>query len=417
MAKHMRRLRGTVAGVVGILLLVAPWRASGAQAAGLSPLLRSLIPAPVCGLRLPGAVQCRARILTLAGATPFVTTGPAGYGPADFQSAYKLPSSSVGTGQTVALVDAYDDPEAEADLAVYRANYGLPACSTANGCFRKVDQAGGAQFPPGNQGWAIEISLDLQAVSAVCPNCHLLLVEASSENMPDMVAAIDEAARLGATEISNSYGTAEFSGQTAAALDGQLASHPGVAITAGSGDSGTVEWPSSSPAVTAVGGTTLTSASNARGWNEVAWTSSGSGCSVYEPQPSWQGGIATQCTARAVADVSADADPTTGASVYDTFGYQNRSGWFVVGGTSLASPLIAGVYALAGNAGSVTAGSYPYGHGSSLNQVGMPSGGGLLGLGSILGGLAGSLCLLSCHSAPPWNGPAGLGSPNGTGAF
>ncbi len=191
--------------------------------------------------------------------TPNAT--PAGYGPVNLQLAYKLGSAaaSAGMGQTVAIVDAYDDPKAESDLGIYRSQYGLAPCTTVNGCFRKVNQSGGTKYPRANGGWAQEISLDLDMVSAVCPNC-LLLVEASSSSLINLGAAVNEAATLGATVISNSYGGSE------SASDTSCYHHPGVAITVSSGDGGYgVEYPAAPPYVTAVGGTTLAHASTPAG--------------------------------------------------------------------------------------------------------------------------------------------------------
>jgi subtilase family serine protease len=323
--------------------------------------------------------------------------GPAGYTPADLQSAYKLPSATAGGGQTVAIVDAYDDPKAESDLGVYRAQFGLPACTTANGCFRKVDQSGGTTYPRGNRGWAQEISLDLDMVSAVCPNCHILLVEATSNSFSNLATAVDEAAKLGANEISNSYGGSEYSNEVS---DQSHYHHPGIAITASSGDSGYgVQFPASSQYVTAVGGTTLNKASTSRGWSETVWSGAGSGCSAYIPKPSWQ--TDSGCSRRTVADVAADADPNTGVSVYDTY---HETGWLVFGGTSVASPIIASVYALAGNAGSVTYGSYSYSHLSSLFDVTSGSNGSCGGSYLCTGGVG-------------YDGPTGNGTPDSTGGF
>jgi subtilase family serine protease len=322
---------------------------------------------------------------------------PSGYNPSDLQSAYKLPSSTAGSGQKVAIVDAYDDPNAESDLGVYRMQFGLSACTTANGCFSKVDQTGGTKYPRGDKGWAEEISLDLDMVSAICPNCHILLVEATTNSFSNLSTAVDEAARLGANEISNSYGGSEYSNEVS---DQSHYNHAGIAITASSGDSGYgVQFPAASQYVTAVGGTSLSKANNARGWSETAWSGAGSGCSAFIAKPSWQkdGG----CSDRTVADVSADADPSTGVSVYDTY---HESGWLVFGGTSVASPIIASVYALAGNAGSVTYGSYPYSHTSSLFDVTSGSN----------GSCGGSYL---CTAVAGYDGPTGLGTPNGTGGF
>jgi subtilase family serine protease len=368
------------------------------------------------------------------------TSTTSGYRPADLQSAYKLTAASAvvpATPQTVAIVDAYDDPTAEADLGVYRSAYGLPACTTANGCFKKVNQTGGSTPPAVDTGWAQEISLDLDMVSAICPNCHILLVEANSASTADLSTAVNKAAALGANEISNSYGGSEASSETSL---NSAYKHPGIAITASAGDAGYgVEFPAAVPSVTAVGGTSLTKASNARGWTETVWGSSsgggllgflgassgtGSGCSKYEAKPSWQHDAG--CANRTVADVSAVADPNTGVAVYDsTADSSGNQGWQQFGGTSVSSPIIAAVYALAGNAATIQSGTpsgtslnapgawYAYAHTSSLNDVTSGAngscGGGLLG-----GGTAKKYL---CTGGPGYDGPTGFGTPNGTGAF
>ncbi|MFI6683541.1 peptidase S8 [Streptomyces sp. NPDC050485] len=325
---------------------------------------------------------------------------PSGYGPASLQAAYKLPSSSAGSGRTVAIVDAYDDPNAESDLAKYRAQYGLSACTTANGCFKKVGQTGTSTLPTADAGWAEEISLDLDMVSAACPNCKILLVEAKSASMANLGTAVNAAVKLGAKYVSNSYGGGESSADSS--YDTKYFNHPGVAITVSSGDGGYgVEYPAASRYVTAVGGTSLSTASNTRGWTESAWSGAGSGCSGYDAKPSWQKD--TGCAKRTVADVSAVADPQTGVAVYDTYG--SDTGWEVFGGTSASSPLIAAVYALAGapSSGSTPA-SFPYAHTGSLNDVTSGSNGS---------------CSPSylCTGGSGYDGPTGLGTPNGTAAF
>ncbi|HEV2261798.1 MAG TPA: hypothetical protein VGR69_05870, partial [Candidatus Rubrimentiphilum sp.] len=228
------------------------------------------------------------------------TSGPSGYHPGDLQSAYALPSSTAGAGQTVAIVDAYDDPNAESDLGVYRSQFGLSPCTTANGCFKKVNQNGvQGSYPRSNGGWAQEISLDVDMVSAICPNCHILLVEASSNSFANLGTAANTAASLGGNAISNSYGGGESSGETS---NDVYYNHPGHAVTVSSGDNGYgVEYPAASQYVTAVGGTSLSRASNMRGWTETAWSGAGAGCSAYEPKPSWQKD--TGCSRRTVADV------------------------------------------------------------------------------------------------------------------
>ncbi|MCP2338920.1 putative Ig domain-containing protein [Actinomadura rupiterrae] len=323
---------------------------------------------------------------------------PSGYGPTDLQSAYALPSSQ-GSGQTVAIVDAYDDPNAESDLATYRSQYGLPACTTANGCFKKVNQTGGSTPPSADSGWAEEISLDLDMVSAVCPNCHILLVEASQPSTSDLGTAVNTAVSLGAKYVSNSYGGSEDSSDPSS--DSSYFNHPGVAITVSSGDSGYgVEYPAASQYVTAVGGTSLSRNSSTRGWGETVWNGAGSGCSAYDSKPSWQKD--TGCSRRTVADVSAVADPNTGVAVYDTY---QVSGWQVFGGTSVSAPVIAGVYALAGAPASGTyPASYPYAHTGSLNDVTSGSN----------GSCGGSYL---CTGTSGYDGPTGLGTPNGTTAF
>ncbi|MDP9111964.1 MAG: hypothetical protein M3M96_10065, partial [Candidatus Eremiobacteraeota bacterium] len=293
-------------------------------------------------------------------ATPTPAPGtPPGYGPGDLQSAYALASESAskGAGQTIAIVDAYNDPTAEADLGVYRSQYGLPACTTANGCFKKVNQNGGTSYPATDGGWAQEISLDLDMVSAICPNCHILLVEATTPSFVNLGTAVNTAANLGANAISNSYGGGEASGYES------YYNHPGHAVVASAGDSGTgTQSPASYGTVTAVGGTNLQRAGNARGWSETAWTSSGSGCSGFVAKPSWQSGSLYQCPNRSEADVSAVADPATGVAVYDSTVYNGQSGWLVFGGTSVSSPIIGAVYGLAGNSAAINDASYAYSH-------------------------------------------------------
>jgi subtilase family serine protease len=365
-----------------------------------------LLAAAVPALTAPGAsaaAQAVAHPMFVPGhaAAGFIQPNatPSGYGPANLQSAYKLPSSTRGSGQTVAIVDAYNDPTAEADLGVYRAQYGLPPCTTANGCFRKVNQTGGTSYPATNAGWATEISLDLDMVSAVCPNCHILLVEASTASYANLGAAVNEAAALHANAISNSYGGGDVSDASAPYYN-----HPGIAITASSGDSGYgVQFPASSHYVTAVGGTHLTTASNSRGWIESAWSGAGSGCSTLNTALSGQAGFNTGCAKRAEADVSAVADPATGVAVYDSTPYNGRAGWQVYGGTSVSSPIIASVFALAGNTASIDD-NYPYAHSSSFFDV--------------TAGANGS-CSPSqlCQARTGWDGPTGLGTPNGIGGF
>lgn len=351
----------------------------------------------VCGDVQKGFARCYAYQLVTEGVKPNASS-PAGFNPSDLQGAYNLPSTTAGSGQTVAIVDAYNDPKAEADLATYRSYFHQSACTTANGCFKKVNQNGGTSYPSNNAGWSQEISLDLDMVSAICPNCHILLVEATSPTNANLGTAVNTAVRLGAQAVSNSYGGAESSSESNYA---SYYNHPGVAITASAGDSGYgVEAPAAYNTVTSVGGTSLTYSNGVR--SESAWSGSGSGCSAYVSKPSWQ--TDSGCGNRTVADVSAVADPNTGVSVYDSYASQGQSGWLVFGGTSVASPIIASVYALAGNEASITYGSYPYSYRGSLNDVTSGSNGSC------------SPAYL-CTAGSGYDGPTGLGTPNGIGAF
>jgi fibronectin type 3 domain-containing protein len=362
----------------------------------------------------PGYAHCNAHIRTDASAngaspnqnavTAAATVGNNGaYDPAYLRSAYNAPSATAGAGQTVAIVDAYDDPKAESDLAYYRSYWGLPPCTTANGCFRKVDQNGGTSYPAPDTGWAQEISLDVQMVSALCPNCKILLVEARSNYLTDLGAAVNRAVSLGANVVSNSYGAGEYGSE---GNDGAAYfNHAGVAVVASSGDNGYgVEFPAASRYVTAVGGTSLYQNTNTgtRNGSETAWNGAGSGCSAYEPKPAWQHD--TGCAKRTVADVSAVGDPYTGVWVYITDGSSPGS-WWIFGGTSVAAPIVGAMYALAGNpSSSDTVSSYPYGTTSSLNDVTSGSNGSC------------SIGYL-CTAVAGYDGPTGLGTPSGTASF
>jgi hypothetical protein len=377
-----------------------------------------------CGRTKPGQARCLALIRTgvhgglglrgraalAAGEGAAKAALPAGYGRPELRPAYKLPATG-GSGQTVAVVEAFDDPTAEADLAVYRATYGLPACTTANGCFTKVNEEGQqGNYPQSDSftGWSVETSLDLDMVSAICPSCHILLVEANTVNDPDLAEAANEAASLGATEISNSYGDTEGGADLQLAPDYR---HPGVAVTASSGDDGfgIPVVPAVFRSVIAVGGTTLQKdPGSARGWSETAWSGSGSGCSGYVAKPAWQTGV-PDCPDRVTADVSADADPSTGVAIYDTTpDIFVEPGWNEAGGTSAAAPMIAGVIALAGNPGALPTARYIYRHAGHLNDI-------TSGSNARNGFDCGGDNL--CNAGPGYDGPTGLGTPHGTGAF
>jgi subtilase family serine protease len=384
---------------------IAVIAAFGLMAASATASQRPVCPGPVAD----GAARCAAHVVTNGKGTPQAAASPTGYGPAQFRGAYGLPSAAPA-GQTIAIVDAYDHPKIASDLNYYSAQFGLPQCNSANPCFEKVNQSGSAAgpFPRSNAGWALEIALDVEVAHAICPNCKILLVEANSNSLANLAASVNMAAKLGATEISNSYGGSEFSSEVDAAYSSPY-NHPGIAITASSGDYGygSFGYPAASPNVITAGGTTLTLGTGNTYGSETVWSGAGSGCSLYFSAPAWQSFLSACNGKRGTADVAADANPNTGAAVYDTVRYQGRSGWFQVGGTSLSSPLLAGVYALAGGLpAGTTAASGLYGH---LGDASV--------LHDVTSGSNGSCSTIMCKGAVGYDGPTGVGTPNGIGAF
>ncbi|HME04755.1 MAG TPA: PKD domain-containing protein [Solirubrobacteraceae bacterium] len=442
-----------------------------------------------CAAPPPGRMACFALVRTpvaaatpaSAGATPYVvdsgasSPGPAGgLTPEQLAGAYGYEPSSGGAGQTVGIVDAYDDPKIEEDLGTFDTKYGLPACTTQDGCFKKVGQTGSTASLPAadTTGWSEEISLDVETVHAVCPHCKILLVEADSPSFSDLATAVNEAVSLGATVVSNSYGGSELE---AGAFEESAYNHPGVPIVAASGDTGYYGWtsvndlirgpeapntPASLPTVVAVGGTSLRLNPSGTRASETVWNengpgdefgplvepplgASGGGCSRLFTAEPWQRGVAgyaaTGCgTARLVADVSAVGDPATGFDIYDSYECgpgcefsRVEGGWATFGGTSLSAQLIGGLYGLAGGGDGV---SYPaltlYGDtadASSLFDV-RSGGNGFCG-GEPLA-LCGEPNLLfappalvdcegttSCNAAPGFDGPSGVGTPDGLGLF
>ena len=361
----------------------------------------------VCNVAIGSDIQCNARIITdKSGAPTAAATLPAGYGPAQFHGGYNVPATSANPA-TIAIVDAYDQPYMKADLDTYNKTFGLPffpSCTSTitTSCFMKVNQSGGTSYPSVNSGWALETSLDVEVAHQMCQNCKLILVEANSSSYSNLMAAVDRARLLGATVISNSYGSGEFSTETS--YDSHF-NYPGVAFLFSSGDSGYgSSYPAGSKYVTAVGGTSLT-LNAANNWqSESVWSGSGSGCSLYETKPVFQ--TDPSCKNRSIADVSADADPNTGAAVYDSVRYQWVKGWFQVGGTSLSAPLLAGIYGLANNVGAGSANAFIY---SNYNYT--------TNLHDITTGNNGSCSTYLCKAAAGYDGPSGLGSPIGLGAF
>ena len=325
-----------------------------------SPVASAGGPVQVCGPAGLDSARCHAQVLPDR-IGDLASTSPTGLSPATIKAAYGFSTSStVGGGKTVAIVDAYDDPTAERDLGVFSDTYGLPPCTTANGCFLKVNQTGGVSYPRTDSGWALEISLDVQWAHAIAPGAKILLVEASSNSFANLLAAEDYA-KAHAQYVSNSWGGSEFSGESS--YDSHFV-QSGVSFFVSSGDAGLpAEYPSASPNVISVGGTTLHLDSRGKFTSETGWSGGGGGCSAYETANSAQAGFSgyqqANCgSARATPDVSLDADPASGVSVYDSTRYQGQKGWWKVGGTSASSPMWAARSAVAG---AVVNATYVYG--------------------------------------------------------
>ncbi|MET8631006.1 S53 family peptidase [Kitasatospora sp. NPDC004669] len=380
----------------------APPPAAGAPTVALTAPSGAVVNVPA-GLRAACLALIRTDLPRLRHPRP--DTEPPGYGPRDLQSAYDLPRNG-GGDRTVAIVSAFDDRTAESDLAVYRAQFHLPPCTTANGCFRKINQNGGTTPPPTTDaGWVSETSLDLDAVSAVCPDCpdcHILLVEADDNNFLNLFPAVAQAVTQNSKFVSMSWGASEFPAQTG--LD-SFFNLPGTAFVAGSGDSGypDILYPAASQYVVAAGGTSLHRDRHLvpllrRGWSESAWIHGGSGCSRFEPKPPWQHDPG--CANRTVADLSAVADEATGIAIYATDPNTGPS-WQVAGGTSVSAPLIAGMYAVAGTPGpNDFPNSYPYARPRAFNDIVTGS----------TGSCGGSYL---CTALPGYDGPTGIGTPHG----
>jgi subtilase family serine protease len=351
-----------------------------------------------------------------------------GYGPADLVAAYKLGRSKAV--RKIAVVDAFNDPNAVSDLATYRSAWRLPKCIklTGAGCLTVTTQLGSTKKLPknaGSTGWATEESADIDMISAICPTCHIFLVEANSPKIDDLGIALDSAVkRLGASFVSNSYGTSES--QAELGFDTRFYKHAGVAVTAAAGDNGFgVSYPAASEWVTAVGGTTLKKGGGGkRGWTETVWgnkagganSGTGSGCSEFEPAPPAQTSkplAPKTCTRRIDNDVAAVADPRTGVGSYDTY---DQRGWLEVGGTGVSAPIIAAVYALAGvPARGTFPNSYFYKH-RQPGDLTQAAGG---GLNDITQGADGTCTTdpLLCNAETGYDGPSGCGTPDGQSGF
>ncbi len=496
-ARRIAALRSVVVVAVGFVLCCA----QSAAAATVSPLPRSdYVVRAVCGAPAPGRAGCLALQLVpqttearahthplgMVRAAPVAARSPAagdyGLRPQDLHSAYDLPDSAAGA-QTVALVDAYNDPTAETDLKAYDEEFGLPECTSGDGCFRQVNQNGEAGNPPfpettkeletarkGSRakreeaaeatGWALEISLDIEVAHATCQSCDIVLLEASGPSYEDLERAEQSAATLGAGEISNSWAGPE-EGETPELESASPFNHPGLVITAAAGDDGYLNWdaasslergyvnfPASSPHVVAVGGTRLSLGTGSAWAGEMVWNgdhATGGGCSVVFTAQPWQQSVSDWsgvgcATKRAVADVAADADPYTGVAVHDTSpeceyryeeaGVKHVAYWCTIGGTSLSTPLIASAFALAGGANGV---EYPaetlYENAlkspGSLHDVTVGSNGECAepfledGLSACTSAEEAASCASKaiCLAGTGYDGPTGVGTPDGIAAF
>ncbi len=342
------------------------------------------------------------------GAPLFTSTVPTGYTPAQIQSYLGLKGD--GSGQTIAIVDAFDHPNIVSDLNTFSSTFGLPlVCGTSGAdptnClnFTKATPQG---TPNTNAGWALEISLDVEWAHAVAPKANILLVEAVSNSFANLLSAIDYAAQQGAAVISNSYGAGEFSSETAYDFHCALST---AVCTFASGDSGNPGlYPAYNPFVVAVGGTTLNLTSSGSVTSETAWSGSGGGVSQYETKPAYQNAVNPYAN-RGMPDVSYDADPNTGFPVYDSVRYLGQSGWFQVGGTSAGAPQWAAVIAVgdqlraASGQGRLTAASF------QTNTLLY----GLLGTSVLYDVTSGSngACGSICTAGPGYDFVTGLGSP------
>jgi len=359
---------------------------------------------PTTAVCAGGRFVCKSHVRTDAFGRIAPNAVPSGLGPADFTSAYKLNASKTSTA-TIAIVDAFNYPNAASDLATYRAQFGLPPCTVASGCFTIVNQNGATSPLPGNapagDDWTVEAALDLQMASAACPTCKLVLFAAQDDQGDGLfIAQNAAAARAGVVAISNSWG--EPSPGNDVSLDSQFFTHSqAVNVFVSSGDSGNTgaagDYPSTSAHVIAVGGTHLVRSSATRGWTETAWRGAGSSCSGVIAKPAFQSSAVptAACTRRAASDISAVADPNTGVAVFNA----GAGGWIVVGGTSASSPLVAGIFARYGISGASHDASFPYAHTSEFFDI--------------TSGNNGRCTSALCRARAGWDGPTGIGSPNG----
>jgi subtilase family serine protease len=396
---------------VGVLAVLGVFPATSAFASKPSPHLKVTSYArPVCSVSTsPKYASCMAWVKTDKAGTPMVNPNVAvGMTPAQFHTAYNLPTTVTGK-PTIAIIDAYASPTIYSDLQRYQERFHVSTfhkCKTrtqGNCLFVMNERGRTSPLPPNNPGWSTEIALDVEIARAICQNCRIELFEADSATFHDLRVAVNTAADRGAKAISNSYG-APYDCSNQASYN-----HPGIAITVSAGDSGYgVACPASMNTVISVGGTSLNLNGDNSYNSETVWSLSGSGCATANTAQSWQSGNANwpgiACSGRGMNDVSADADPNTGAAILDSYG---AGGWVQVGGTSLSAPLIASVYALAGNASTW---SYPaqsvYDSPGSLHDV-------------TTGDNDNGSCPVAawCNAGSGYDLPTGIGTPNGLGGF
>lgn len=345
-------------------------------------------------------MHCGARAIARDGSVQSFGA-PRGLGADDLADAYEIPDGGEGA-PTIAIVVAHGYSKLESDLAVYRERYGLPPCTIANGCLRVVNADGGSALPPdapAGNAWTIETMLDVSMASAACPRCKLLVVQ-GEDSGTSLLEAQHTAVALGADVISNSWSSVEKSGVALASYESYF-DHPGVAIFAAAGDLGYNQgeqgpaYPATSAHVFSVGGTKLVrDEKTARGWSETVWSKGGSSCSLSIAKPAYQ--TASPCANRASADVAAVGDPGSGVAVYHS--RSGGGGWIVVGGTSAATPLVAGIFASTGHARRSTSQLAELVAGAALHDV--------------LDGSNGSCGSKLCKAETGWDGPTGFGTPN-----
>ncbi|HYL26649.1 MAG TPA: S8 family serine peptidase, partial [Candidatus Nitrosotalea sp.] len=351
-----------------------------------------------------------------------------GYCPIDLQNAYNLPSLTKGAGKTVAIVDAYGYKHAASDLAVYRKKMGLKACGTTGGCLRILNQQGNPSplppEPPPSNDWRGEESLDLDMVSAICPNCKIILIQANNDYTSNLYNGVQRAGQLGAKYIGASWGAGPEGS------DNSIFHIAGVVIAAAAGDNGGGGryhggpiQPCTYSHVICVGGSHLVRANNKRGWSETVWNdwtydvcggpcgATGSACSTKIAKPAWQ--TDTGCHMRSAADTSATASLRAPVIVYNSEIGCSSSCWWGFGGTSASAQIIAAVFALAGNAASQMGGTYLWKHhAGNMNDV--TSGN---NLDANLGVKCASSVVYICTARTGFDGPTGWGTPAGLGAF